>query len=340
MIQRGTQERDYLDQIIEAAQLGKNLVGQIKLFGSKKKKEYKPVVMGTVVQEALTFFKRTLSPNITFKQWITAKDSLVQADSTQIYQLILNLCTNAVQAMKPDKGFLEVSLRETRIGDPVSALISDIKPGCYLKLTVQDSGCGISPETRSQIFDPFFTTKKTSKGTGLGLAIVHEIIKNSGGSILIHSEVGKGTRFEIFLPLYVDTQGRPDMPEFRISGNGSEKHILLVDDTLVELKSIHQLLVHLGHRVDSTSDPQEALSIFRDGPDKFDMIITDQVMPRMKGHILASHIRKIREDIPIIICSGSEEALRELQEKMADISEFILKPFSRSQLAEAIDRVL
>jgi CheY-like chemotaxis protein len=119
-----------------------------------------------------------------------------------------------------------------------------------------------------------------------------------------------------------------------------EKYILLVDDNTMDLRSIYQLLVHLGYKVSATTNPHDALSLFCDDPERFDVIITDQIMPGMRGHELASHIREIRKDIPIIVCSGSEGALQELQKQRTDIHEFILKPFSKSELTDAIARVL
>ena len=241
--------------------------------------------------------------------------------------------------MKSGKGFLGVSLKETEITSYTPALVSDLKPGRYLKLTVRDTGTGISPDIRDKIFDPFFTTRKSSKGTGLGLAVVHELVKNANGSILLHSDVGKGAKFEVYFPKHTDPQAQSHKKVRQSTGHG-EKHILLTDDNEADLRSIHQLLIHLGFQVTSTSDPQEALNIFKNEPKIFSLVITDQVMPRMRGHELAGHIRQIREDIPVILCSGSEEIILELQEKKTEINEFILKPFSRSQLQEAISRVL
>jgi CheY-like chemotaxis protein len=190
-----------------------------------------------------------------------------------------------------------------------------------------------------RLFDPFFTTRKSDKGTGLGLTVVHEVVKNAGGSILIHSEVGKGTSFDVFFPLILDPLNQFQASSTLVSGEG-DKHILLVDDNTADLRSIHQLLVHFGYFVTSTTDPHEALSIFREEPKKFDLLITDQVMPRMRGHELATHVHKIRKDLPVIICSGSEEAIRELQKHQVDIHDYIHKPFSKDQLMDAMQRAL
>lgn len=340
MLPRDSTERVYLDQIMEAAQLGKNLVRQIKLFGAKRKKEYRPIVMGTVVEEALNFFRQNHFPDhLSFRRWIMDHDGLVLADPAQIHQLIVNLCMNAVQAMKSGRGFLGVSLKKTMVRTGMPAMISDIMPGWYEKLTVRDTGCGIQKEILPHIFDPFFTTRNSGKGTGLGLTIVHEVAKAIGGSIVISSVPGRGTRFEVYFPGH-----QPDHAPGRTATGGpaltgERKQILLVDDSIADLRSINQLLLHLGHRVASTSSPVEALDMFKDNPDGFDLLITDQVMPGMKGHMLATHVRRIRKNLPFIICSGSEEILLGLKEKEEDFGEFILKPFSRTQLIEAMNRL-
>ena len=201
---QGTQEREYLDQIIDAAQLGKNLIKQIKMFGSSQKPILRPIPIGQVVHKALAIVKRTLSSDIKLNQHVPMNEHMVNADPIQINQLVLNLCTNAAQSMTPQGGTLDVSLDETVVTQSTPAISNDLKPGKYIILTVRDTGSGIEPEIMKNIFDPFFTTRK-SEGTGLGLAVVYEVVKNSQGSMLLSSEVGKGTRFEIFFPLHLDS---------------------------------------------------------------------------------------------------------------------------------------
>ena len=201
----GTQEREYLDQIIDAAQFGKSLIKQIKMFGSSQKPILKPIPIGQVVHKALTIVKRTLSSDIKLNQHVPMNEHLVNADPIQINQLVLNLCSNAVQSMTPQGGTLDVSLDETVVIQSTPAIGNDLNPGKYMILTVRDTGSGIEPEIMKNIFEPFFTTRKSDKGTGLGLAVVYEVVKNSQGSILLYSEVGKGTSFEIFFPLHLDS---------------------------------------------------------------------------------------------------------------------------------------
>lgn len=335
----GTQEREYLDQMIEAAQRGRTLVNRIKMFGFRRKRPSDPIALSPVVRNALDSFTRWIPSNITFRQWIAAEESLVRADPAQICQLIIDLCMNAVQAMKPHRGFLGVSLKEIDLSAAVPAMVTDLKPGSYAKLTVRDTGTGIKPELRERIFDPFFTTGKTGRGTGLGLAAVFEAVRNAGGSILLHSKAGKGTRFEVCLPLYRDAPDQPRASGPQATGHDG-KHILLVDDNTVDLCSVKGLLVHLGYRVTALSDPGDALCLFRETPGKFALLITDQVMPRMRGHELITRVHGIRKDLPVILCSGSEETLHELQEHRRDIHAFILKPFPGSLLADVVRRAL
>lgn len=204
-----SQVREYIDQIIEAIQIGKHMIRQIKAFGSGKKGSSKPIALGPVVSNAMVFFKRSLPPHVKFTLSIKAQESLVQTSPTQAHQMIMNLCANAVQAMSPGKDSLEVSLHETDIDEAIPAIVNDLKPGRYVKLMVSDTGSGISPEAMEKIFDPFFTTKKAGMGTGLGLAVVYDVVKNAQGSILLSSEEGKGTRFEVYFPLHLDSPDKP-----------------------------------------------------------------------------------------------------------------------------------
>jgi signal transduction histidine kinase len=175
------------------------------VFGSIQKPKFQPIPLDQVVHTALTFVKRTLASDIKFHDHLSMNGNLVDADPIQINQLVLNLCSNAVQSMTPQGGTLDVSLEETVVTQQTPAISNDLNPGKYMILTVSDTGSGIDPEIMKSIFDPFFTTRKSDKGTGLGLSIVYEVVKNSQGSILLCSEVGKGTRFEVFFPLHLDS---------------------------------------------------------------------------------------------------------------------------------------
>lgn len=339
MLPADAPEREYVAQIIEASKIGRKITNQIKLFGSRKKQLFHPVILEEVVREAMTIIRRSLPPTIDLRQRISARGIPVRTDAAQVYQLVTNLCTNAVQAMGEGSGKLSVSLTSTRVRTPVKAVVSDLAPGEYLKLTVRDTGRGMNPEIIDQIFDPIFTTKKSSSGTGLGLGVVHSVVKNAGGSIIVHSAPGKGSTFEIYFPVH-----RGD-PEHRTAGNvhaGARRkgRILLVDDNVPELRSVHRMLVLLGFRVSSTNDPAKAVDLFNAAPESFDLVITDQLMPVMNGREMASAMRRVRSGLPVIICSGSEEAIREIRSTDESFSFLISKPFSSQELHDAICRAL
>jgi len=185
-------EQEFIRQIIEASRIGREITSQIKLFGSRRKQVFEPIVLETIVREALTMIKRSLPPKVTLSRRISARGLRVQTDAAQVYQLLTNLCTNAVQAMGTNPGTLSVSLAKTEIRSTMKAVVSDLAPGVYVKLSVKDTGCGMTPEVMDQIFDPLFTTKKSSSGTGLGLGVAHSVVKNAGGSIVVRSTPGKG----------------------------------------------------------------------------------------------------------------------------------------------------
>ncbi|HOD71409.1 MAG TPA: response regulator [Deltaproteobacteria bacterium] len=332
-------EREFIDQIIEASRIGREVTNQIKMFGSRKKTAFKPVPLDDVVRDALHIIRRSLPPAVTFHQRISCRGRLVRTDAAQIYQLLTNLCTNAVQAMEDGQGTLSVSLTPVVIRTAVPAVISDLVPGQYLKLTVKDTGCGMAPEVVDQIFDPLFTTRKSRSGTGLGLGVAHSVVKNAGGSIIVRSTPGQGSAFEVYFPEHREGGVQPVRDASPPAGRRKPR-ILLVDDNTMELRSVHQMLVRMGFRVSSTNDSIKALDIFMQSPDAFDLVVSDQLMPVMKGSDLVLELRKTRKTLPVIICSGSDDALKELRGMADPFLSLLAKPFSTQALRDAIDLIL
>jgi two-component system cell cycle sensor histidine kinase/response regulator CckA len=251
----------------------------------------------------------------------------------------MNLCSNAAYAMREKSGMLEVSLVDVDIHSAGGAPPHpDLKPGPYLKLTVSDTGHGIEHTIRERIFDPFFTTKKPGEGTGMGLAVVHGIVKNYGGAILVDSEPGKGSTFDVFFPRIegnfpTEVDSTAPMP----TGN---EHILFVDDEENLVDMVQQMLERLGYSVVAKTSSLEALKVFKVQPDQFDLIITDQTMPNMTGVDLAKELMHIRPEIPIILCTGFSEVISAEEAKALGIREFLMKPFATRALAETIRRAL
>ena len=238
----------------------------------------------------------------------------------------MNLCTNAAHAMRERQGELKVSLVPVNI-EPSDDLIihHDLSPGKYLRLTVSDTGAGIDNEIIDRIFDPFFTTKKPGEGTGLGLSVVHGIVKSYGGTITVQSEVGKGTEFNVYLPLLTEVE---DKQEAKVEAPipGGKERILFVDDEAALVQLATSTLSGLGYEVIGRTSSLEALELFRARPDRFDLVITDMTMPNMTGSELAQQLMRIRPDIPVILCTGFSEAITQEKARALGVREFIMKP--------------
>jgi two-component system cell cycle sensor histidine kinase/response regulator CckA len=250
----------------------------------------------------------------------------------------LNLCTNASHAMGQNPGTMEVGLddvcfeTQTRIADEYLA------EGCYVKLSVSDTGCGMTPEVLKRIYEPFFTTKNPNEGTGLGLPVVHGIVKSHGGAMNVTSTPGQGTTFEIYFPkLKAD-----DLPESHEAEpkQKDKKVVLLVDDEDMIVNVTGQMLERLGYEVVAETNSLDALEQFQEKPDEFDLVITDQVMPNMTGTELAEKIFTIRQNMPVILFSGFPERICHEELQRIGIHHFIMKPINRQEFTTLIQEIL
>jgi PAS domain S-box-containing protein len=334
----GSSILNYLKLIQEAANRGKDLIKQIITFSRQKEQVKAPIEIGPVIREALKFLRSSIPKTIEIRENIKVSPSSVLADPTQIHQVLMNLCSNAAYAMREKGGVLDISLTPVEVDAEMVNRHFDLKPGPYLRLTVADTGQGMNKEVMEKAFDPFFTTKKPGEGTGMGLAVVHGIVKNHGGAITIYSEVGKGSTFNVFLPMIKEELKTETAPPESIT-TGKEK-ILLIDDEEIQIRSVQPMLERLGYRVIAKTNATEALDIFRIKPDEFDLVITDQTMPHMMGRELAAELLRIRPDIPIILCTGFSEVIHEEEAKAMGIREFIMKPFSLNEMAGVIRKSL
>jgi PAS domain S-box-containing protein len=329
---------NYLKLVKEAANRGKDLIKQIITFSRQKEQVKAPIEIGPVIEEVLKFLRASIPKNIEICEHIKVPTSMVVADPTQIHQVLMNLCSNAAYAMREKEGILDISLTPVEVDAEMVNRHLDLKPGPYLRLTVADTGHGMGKEIMEKAFDPFFTTKKPGEGTGMGLAVVHGIVKNHGGAITIYSEVGKGSTFNVFLPMIKEELKTKIAPSETIT-TGKER-ILLIDDEEIQIRSVQPMLERLGYRVIAKTDAIEALDIFRLQPNEFDLVITDQTMPHMMGRELAEELLRIRPDIPIILCTGFSEVIHEEEAKAMGIREFIMKPFSLNEMAGIIRKSL
>jgi CheY-like chemotaxis protein len=263
---------------------------------------------------------------------------MVQADPTQIHQIAMNLITNAYHAVEPKSGEISVGLREVDIGFGQLS-DRDLLPGRYALLSVSDTGTGIDPAIKGKILEPYFTTKEQGKGTGLGLAVVYGIVKEHHGDIKVYSELGKGTTFNVYLPIMAKAEKTSSVVRDEELPTGHE-HILLVDDEEAIAKLERQMLERLGYKVTMRVNSLEALEAFKFNPDLFDLVISDMTMPQMTGDRFAHELIAIRPDIPIIICTGFSERLN--QEKAANlgVKGILMKPIVKEEMATMVRNAL
>lgn len=329
--------RQNLDKILKAGERARDLVKQILTFSLHSKSKFSPVRIRPIVKEVIKFIRATLPASIEIKQNLK-DDPAVMADATQIHQVIMNLCTNAGYAMQDKDGALEIGLETIALDAEFTERYTWLKPGMHIKLTVSDTGCGIEPEVAERIFDPFFTTKEKGKGTGMGLATAHGIIQSHEGDISVESELGKGSKFKVYLPAVPDSIGMEKVSELELA-RGSEQ-ILLVDDEQDIIKVEKEMLEELGYTVTTKKNAQEALGIFTLNPNQFDLVITDMTMPKMTGDKLAMEMIKIKPDIPVILCTGFNEGISEETTASMGIKGFILKPVSLKDFSVIIRKVI
>jgi PAS domain S-box-containing protein len=327
-----------LDEIQKASLRARDVVHQLLSFSRKTELKRKPINITNVIKESLKLIRASIPSNIDILQTLPGDIDTISADTTQINQVIINLCTNAAHAMQYEGGTLEVSLKNMKIDEDSATNYDNFQAGSYVNLMVKDNGQGISQEDIDRIFDPYFTTKEMGKGTGLGLAVVHGIVKSHDGEIKVNSDLNKGTTFSIFFPAI---KAKPDV-EIETIGElpiGNER-ILFVDDEEFLLDAGSRILDRLGYRVTTEMNPLKALSLFRSGPDQFDIIITDMAMPNMTGDKLIKEILTIRSDIPTILCTGFSEIINGEKAKKVGAKEYIEKPINKHLLAVTVRRVL
>lgn len=332
------QVQEYLVQLHAAGARAKNLVQQVLVFSKQGNIEKRPVDIGRVISEALGLLKGTIPAKIQLLQNIEGNSGIVFANETQIHQVVMNLCTNASHAMEKDGGRLEIDLVPLLITDKDTTNYPDLHVGHYLKLMVLDTGHGINPELLPRIFEPYFTTKPPGEGTGLGLSTVHGIIKDHGGSIRVYSEIGRGTTFQIFLPL-VDSEPGPSLPSEGSLARGSET-ILYVDDEKYLIDLAKELLEGLGYTVETRASAIDAYEAFRVHPGKYSLVICDMAMPKMTGVDLAEKIVSLQPHMPIILCTGFSTRQNEDRLQALGIRKVLMKPVTLMELATTVRAVL
>jgi PAS domain S-box-containing protein len=327
-----------LNEALIAANRAKDLVKQILAFSRQTEEERMPVRVALVAREAVKFLRATIPTTIEIKSRIDDKSGAVLANSVELHQIIMNLCTNAQHAIGDQGGLLEVAVQNTEIDLSQKNDLIDLEIGPYVRISVKDTGNGMPPDVIKRIFDPYFTTKEKGVGTGLGLAVVHGIVKKYDGTIKVESEPGKGTTFHIYLPkVDIAAPSKKEPPKPLVGGS---ERILFVDDEKMIVDIGQQALQRLGYDVVSRTSPIEALELFKAKPDFFDLVITDKTMPGMTGDALAKELMHLRPTLPVIICTGYSQAVDNERAKKIGIKAFVMKPILINELASAVRKVL
>ncbi|MCP5049976.1 MAG: response regulator [bacterium] len=336
----GNVTTQWLNSVVEAAYRARDLVRQILLFGRREKQEYKPALVRVIAEEALKLIRASFPATIRIQRDIASDCPPVPADSTQLHQVFMNLCTNAKHAMESRGGLLDIRLRPVDIDAGFVRSHPNLNAGRHLCFSVRDTGHGMDPETQSRLFDPFYTTKKPGEGTGMGLSTAHGIVTAHGGAITVKSETGNGAEFNVYLPVadvslpLSQTQNGTEAPP-----KGKE-HILLVDDEESMVIMGRAMLEQLGYRVTAFTESPNALEVVREGGEQFDLVITDKTMPHLTGTQLSEKINALHPSLPILLVSGFSERINREILKQSGISAYLPKPFNPRDLGLAIRALL
>ncbi|GBC60129.1 hypothetical protein DENIS_1074 [Desulfonema ishimotonii] len=334
-IPEGSVTRRDMERVLRAAGRGSQLVQQILTFSRPTREGFQTIDIKEVVSDALELIKASLPGNIRVSERIYQGPGLCVADPTQIHQIVMNLCTNSIQALGERGGQLEITLEKCDVKTTLAEMLS-VVPGNFWKLTVSDNGPGIPAGIMEKIFDPFFTTKAKGEGTGLGLAMVHGIVTGHKGAIAVKSLARERVSFEIYLPRERTEEVSPE-PDPALSHQGRER-ILFVEDDEDQREIIPRVLGQLGYDVVSARNAADALEAFSGNGQPFDLVITDFDMPETSGFELATEIGKRSPGTPVLIVSGRDRATR--IEACGNIRKIISKPYNKAVIAEAIRDIL
>ncbi len=326
-----------LKRVLKASERGKLLVEQIMSFSRPSQEGFRTTNLAELVRDTLTLLSSSLPRNISIESDIrTESVPRVFADPTQIYQVLINLCTNAFQAMRESGGVLQVALEEVSLDRPGADMLN-LKEKTYFRLTVTDNGPGVHPDINDKIFDPFFTTKGKTEGTGLGLSVVLGIVKNHKGAVHVCSEHGSGASFEVYFPAYSGSESDDEVQAGRGPAQGQGR-ILFVEDDKDQLEVIPRVLQSLGYKVKAVPGAEQAMEVLQKDS-SFDLMITDYDMPKVNGLVLASFAARLKPELPVILVSGRSRVMSATK-PAGNISHVLPKPFTKADLSEAIRTVL
>ena len=332
------QAGDYLREVLKAAKRAKDLVSQILSFSRQGGEERLPVHVGRAAKEVVNFLRASIPSTIEIRLRGEHTAATVLASAVELHQILMNLCTNAMQAIGENAGWIDIEVEPVALKPAGPAGPPELDPGAYVRIAVRDSGHGIPAAIRERIFDPYFTTKEKGVGTGLGLAVVHGIVKKLHGAVSVNSGPGQGALFEIWLPQVDFTRPQEEAPPASLLGGTGR--ILFVDDEAMLAELGEKILRRLGYEVVTRTSPLEALELFKRRPMDFDLVISDQTMPGMTGDLLAQEILNIRPGMPIILCTGYSQRIDERRAREKGISALVMKPILIQDIDAAVRRAL
>ena len=337
--------KEYLEQISEASNRGKNLVQQMLAFGRTKEglKEKEIVVIKDFIEETLSLLRPILPSSIKLDVNIDDSTTVIAADTDMIGQVITNLCLNARDSLTDNQGHIRIYTRNSTITDGICSSCHLPFSSNYAEICIEDNGQGISKDSISRLFEPFYTTKPVNKGSGMGLSIVHGVIHKHNGHIIVESEPGQGSRFRCFFPVIEVFKSQTDKlqsesNEENDSGHG--QHLLVIDDEIPITVFLKELFTNAGYRVTAITDSRQAMEYFKGFHSNIDLVITDQTMPGLTGIQLSEKMLEIDSSIPVIICTGFSEQITNELLKQENIADIMQKPVDDDKLLEKVKDTL
>jgi len=338
----GSKISSHLNGILKATNRAQDLIKRILAVSRHAAQPEKPIHIESIVEDVLGLMRASLPSRIEIKHEQSGPCGRIKADPGQIHQLLMNLCTNAGQSMEEEGGTLFVGIDEVDIRPEAFQPVDSLAPGPYLRITVRDSGHGIEPDILKKIFDPYFTTRPKGNGTGLGLSVVQGIARKYKGAVTVSSRPGAGSTFCVYLPV-CDHDEIFEKVSKKASGDDlplGHETILIADDESAIVETGGELLSRLGYKVETVLKGGDAIALFEENPDRFDLVISDMTMPDMTGDDLAARLIGIRPGLPVILCTGYTTRMDENTARKKGIKAFLYKPVSISLLARTIRDVL
>ena len=329
-------QRD-LQAVLQGSRRATDLVRQILTFSRQEQRQERPVQVSQVVQEAAKFLRATLPTTVEIRTDLRS-DAFVLAEPTEIHRIVVNLFTNAALAMQDHGGLLELTLAEAGLDAAFAERHPGVSPGRFLRLTVRDTGHGMSREVQAHVFEPFFTTRERGKGTGMGLAVVHGIVTRCQGTVTVESEPGRGTTFEVWLPVLEGQAGDDgSQPDALLTGT---ERVLVVDDEPSVAATVVDQLDALGYRATACANGPEALAAFLAEPGAVDLVVTDMTMPGMTGIALAQELKRVRPDLPVLLCTGYSQQITAETARGQGLDGFAMKPVGMAELSRLVRKAL